>query len=108
MQKLILTVAAFFFSIVSIAQGGSKDDLLKQRQQLKREIEQTEKALGDVKRTTKENLTHLNHINRIIDLQGDVIDNITGQLVYIEKDIYKSQREVNKLARVLDTLKQEY
>ena len=108
MQKVILTAAAFLFYTILFAQGGSKDELLKQRQQLKREIEQTQRDLDETKKTTKENIVHLNHINRIIDLQGDVIDNITGQLKYIENDIYKSQREVNKLARVLDTLKQEY
>ena len=107
MQKIILTAVAFLVSIITMAQG-NKDDLLKQRQQLKKEIEQTEQALNETKRTTKENIVHLNHINKIIDLQGNVIDNITGQLKYIENDIYKSQRDVNKLARVLDTLKQQY
>ena len=108
MQKIILTAAAFFFSLIIFAQAGNKDDLIKQRQQLKKEIEQTENALNETKKTTKENIVHLNHINRIIDLQGNVIDNITGQLKYLENDIYKSQRDVNKLARVLDTLKQQY
>jgi len=41
-------------------------------------------------------------------LQDNVIDNITGQLRYLENDIYKSQRDVNRLSKVLDTLKQEY
>ncbi len=108
MQKIILTAAAFFFCLITLAQGGNKDELIKQRLQLKKEIEQTEQALNETKRTTKENIVHLNHINRIIDLQGNVIDNITGQLKYIEDDIYHSQREVNKESHDLDTLKQEY
>ncbi|MEJ7671921.1 MAG: hypothetical protein WKF59_04265 [Chitinophagaceae bacterium] len=41
-------------------------------------------------------------------MQGNVIQNISGQLKFIENDIYKSQREVNKMAKVLDTLKREY
>jgi septal ring factor EnvC (AmiA/AmiB activator) len=106
MQKFILTIAVVLFFLGAGAQG--KDELLKQRQQLKKEIEETEKVLNETKKTTKENLGQLTLINKRLDLQGNVIDNITGQLKYIENDIYKSQREVSKLSRILDTLKQEY
>ena len=109
MQKFFLT-ASFFLLFISaiVAQPGNKDDLLKQRQQLKREIEETEKALNETRSTTKVNLKDLNVINKRINLQDNVITNITSQLKFIENDITRSQREVNKLSRVLDTLKQEY
>lgn len=106
MPKLILTILVVCLFLDAGAQG--KDELQKQRQQLKQEIEETERVLNETKKTTKENVVTLSLINRKLDLQGNVIDNITGQLQFIEHDIYKSQREVNKLARVLDTLKQEY
>ena len=106
MQKILLTVAVVFIFLHAGAQG--KDELQKQRQQLKKEIEETERALNETKKTTKENVGQLSLINKRLDLQGNVIDNITGQLKFIENDIYKSQREVSKLARILDTLKQEY
>lgn len=106
MNKLVLTVFISFLSIIALSQ--SKDDLQKQRQQLKKEIEQTEKILNDTRKTTKENLGQLNLINKSINLQGNVIQTISSQLKYIENDIYRSQREVNKLGKVLDTLKQEY
>jgi len=106
MQKIILTAAIALLFLNSFAQN--KDELLKQRQQLKKEIDETEKVLNETKKTTKENLGQLSLINKRLDLQGNVIDNITGQLKFIENDIYKSQKEVNKLARILDTLKQEY
>ena len=105
-MRILLTIAAAFFFFHAGAQG--KDELQKQRQQLKKEIEETERVLNETKKTTKENVGQLSLINKRLDLQGNVIDNITGQLKYIENDIYKSQRDVNKLARVLDTLKQEY
>lgn len=106
MQRLLFILSLLLYGTVILAQG--KDELLKKRQQLKREIELTEKALNETRKTTKENIVHLNHINKIIDLQGNVIENISGQLKFIETDIVKSQREVNKWAKVLDTLKQEY
>ncbi|HUS03497.1 MAG TPA: peptidoglycan DD-metalloendopeptidase family protein [Chitinophagaceae bacterium] len=106
MQKIILTTAIAFLFLNAAAQN--KDELQKQRQQLKKEIEETEKVLNQTKKTTKENMGQLSLINKRLDLQGNVIQNITGQLKFIDNDIYKSQREVNKLAKVLDTLKQEY
>jgi septal ring factor EnvC (AmiA/AmiB activator) len=106
MQKIVLTIAADLLFLNSFAQN--KDELQKQRQQLKKEIEETERVLNETKKTTKENIGQLSLINKRLDLQGNVIENITGQLKFIEGDIYKSQKEVNKLARILDTLKQEY
>lgn len=110
MQRIVFIVAMFLFSQqTSLAQNGTnKDELQKQRQQLKKEIEETERVLNETRSTTKVNIGQLNTINKRIDLQDNVIENITGQLRYIENDISRSQKEVNKLARVLDTLKQEY
>ncbi len=80
----------------------------KQRAQLRREIEETERTLKETRTTTKVNVGQLNVINKRIALQDNVIDNITGQLKFIEGDIVSSQKEVNKLNKLLDTLKQEY
>ena len=108
MQKIILTVAAIFIFLTNISAQANKDELQKQRQQLRKEIEETERVLNQTKKTTKENLGQLSLINKRRDLQGNVIQNIAGQLKFIENDIYKSQKEVNKLTRILDTLKREY
>lgn len=107
MQKIFLTVTLALLFFYAGAQT-NKDDLQKQRQQLRKEIEETERVLNQTKKTTKENLGQLSLINKRLDLQGNVIENITGQLKFIENDIYKSQKEVSKLSRILDTLKQEY
>src|SRR5258706_13034384 len=110
MYKRILTVViGFIFFNTTIAQApASKDDLLKQRQQLQKEIEETERALDETKTTTKVNLKDLNKINKRIDLQDNLIENISGQIKFIESDINNSQKEVSRLSKALDTLKQEY
>jgi septal ring factor EnvC (AmiA/AmiB activator) len=108
MQKTIVTAIVFLVFLLTAGAQTNKDDLQKQRQQLKKEIEETERVLNETKKTTKENVGQLSLINRKLDLQGNVIENISGQLKFIESDIYKSQREVNKLAKILDTLKNEY
>jgi len=110
MYKRILTVAiGFIFLHTTFAQApASKDDLLKQRQQLQQEIEETERALNETKTNTKVNLKDLSKINKRIDLQDNLIENISGQIKFIESDINNSQKEVSRLSKALDTLKQEY
>ncbi|MDQ6756933.1 MAG: peptidoglycan DD-metalloendopeptidase family protein [Bacteroidota bacterium] len=108
MQKTILTATFFLIFIFNADAQINQDDLQRQRQQLKKEIEETERVLNETKKTTKENIGQLSLLNKRMDLQGNVIDNISGQLKFIDGDINKSQREVNKLGRVLDTLKNEY
>ncbi len=78
------------------------------REQLRREIEQTEKALNETKKTAKVNIGQLSLINKKMDLQENVIDNINGEIKNLNGNIFLAQREVNKMSRVLDTLKQEY
>ncbi len=90
------------------AQSSGQQELEKQRQQLKREIEQTQEMLDKNRKTTKENLTQLTLINRKLNLQGSVIENISKDINFLDNNIYKSQKDVNKLQLLLDTLKQEY
>ncbi len=86
----------------------NRDDLEKQRKQLKAEIDDQEKLLKDIKKTTTENLVQLNAIDHKMELQDRVIDNIGRDINILDNNIYNSQREVNKLNAVLDTLKREY
>ena len=109
MIKLIFAfVISVAFSTAAMAQQPSQQELERQRQQLKREIEQTQELLNSNKRTTKESLGQLSLINRKLNLQGNVIENISKDINLLDNTIYKSQKDVNKLQLLLDTLKQEY
>jgi septal ring factor EnvC (AmiA/AmiB activator) len=109
MHKIVLAVfmSIIFFSS-AFAQQPDKDELQRQRQQLKKEIEDAEKILSETRNTTKASMGDLFAINKKINLQDKVIDNISGEIRFLEDDIYNSQKSVNKLIKVLDTLKQEY
>ena len=110
MQKTFV----IFFTFLLLSSGAfaqqpeDKDALQKQREQLRREIAETEKQLNDTRKTTKVNMGQLSLINRKMDLQGNVIDNIHGQIKNLDNNIYLSQKEIYKMSRILDTLKQEY
>lgn len=110
MPKKIVTAFIFFLFAFSASaqQSLSKDELQKQREQLKKEIAATEKALIETQKTTKVNVGQLSLINRKLDLQGNVINNISGEIQKLNDNIYLSQLEINKIKRILDTLKVEY
>jgi septal ring factor EnvC (AmiA/AmiB activator) len=109
MIKIVFTLLiSFIFCHTLSAQTPGQQELEKERQQLKREIEQTQELLDKNKKTTKESLGQLALINRKLNLQGNVIENISKDINLLDNTIYKSQRDVNKLQLLLDTLKQEY
>lgn len=104
-------VAAFIFLLITTivsAQKLNKDYLQEQREQLKKEIAETEKALIETQKTTKVNVGQLSLINKKLNLQGNVISNISGEIRNLTDNIYLSQLEINKIRRILDTLKVEY
>ncbi len=110
MPKKIVT--AFIFFLVAFAASAqqqlTKDELEKQREELKKEIQATEKALVETQKTTKVNVGQLSLINKKLNLQDNVIHNISGEIRKLSDNIYLSQLEINKIQRVLDTLKVEY
>ena len=104
-------VAAFIFLLIAFtvsAQELTKDQLEKQREELKKEIQATEKALIETQKTTKVNVGQLSLINKKLNLQDNVIHNISGEIRKLTDNIYLSQLEINKIKRILDTLKVEY
>lgn len=109
MPKKIITTLLFFLTAFAVsAQELTKDQLEKQREELKKEIQATEKALIETQKTTKVNVGQLSLINKKLNLQDNVIHNISGEISKLSDNIYLSQLEINKIKRILDTLKVEY
>ena len=94
--------------MVVYAQPKSREELEKQRQQLKKEIEETEKLLNSNKTQTKENLLQYNLISKKVNLQDRVIDNINHDLHMLDNNMYTISKDVRRYDLLLDTLKQEY
>lgn len=109
MSKLFITIFLFLLSATnSFSQQSDKDALQKEREKLRQDIAETEKMLNETKKTASVNIGQLGLINKKLDLQGSVMNNINGEIRSLTDEIYLSQLEINKMVRVLDTLKQEY
>ena len=107
-KSFFFLLLSFFISYCSLAQSPAQQELEKQRLELKREIEQTQELLDKNKKSTKESLGQLSLINRKLNLQENIIENISKDINLLDNSIYKSQRDINRLQVLLDTLKQEY
>ena len=107
-MRVIISLAMFFFFSQSLIAQQTREELEKQRQQLRREIDETQKLLNSNKAITRENLTTLSLINNKVNLQDRVIENIGKDLRILNNNIYTIQRDVNRFDRLLDTLKQDY
>ncbi len=107
---MIKHISALFFFILFIgsAFAQSRDELERQRNQLKKELEETEKLLKNNKAKTNENLLQWRLINQKVTLQDRLVNNLNNDLKAINNNIYTIQKEINHYDRLLDTLRQEY
>ncbi|WP_462221010.1 murein hydrolase activator EnvC family protein [Ferruginibacter sp.] len=109
MIKISITVIASFFMLVSVfAQPQTREDLEKQKLQLRRELEQTERMLNENKTKSKENYVQWKLINDKVNIQDRIIDNINRDINLLDNNLIKTQRDINRYDKLLDTLKQEY
>jgi septal ring factor EnvC (AmiA/AmiB activator) len=107
---MLRIASLLFFSLLTCTQlfSQTREELEKQRMQLKKEIEQTEKLLHSNKAQTKENLLQLKLISNKVNLQDRVIDNLNKDLRILNNNMYTIQKDIIRYDRLLDTLKTEY
>ena len=107
-MKFIFNIALFLSLSISALAQETREELEKQRSQLKKEMDQTQKLLNSNKLKTKENLVQWKLINDKVNLQNRLIENISKDINLLDNNIYNSQREINRYNKLLDTLKEEY
>ena len=107
-KPIVILLLSSFFSFALMAQHQSREELERQRQQLKKEIEETENMLNQNKSLTKENLVQFNLISRKVNLQDRIIDNINKDINVLNNNMYMISKDIHHYDKLLDTLKQEY
>ena len=108
MIKIIFTAVVLIFGTVAIAQPVTREELEKQKLQLKKELEQTQQMLNENKTKSKENYVQWKLINNKVNIQDRIIDNINRDINLLDNNLYTTQKDINRYDRLLDTLKQEY
>ncbi len=108
MMKFIFNIAVFTLLSLAVYAQETREELEKQRAQLKKEMEQTQKLLNNNKTKTKENLVQWKLINDKLKLQNRLIENISKDINILDDNIYTNQREITRYNKLLDTLKEEY
>jgi len=109
MFKKFLTVFCFVLAtVIAIAQPPSREDLEKQRAELKKEKDEIERLMQENASKTKGTFVEWKMANDKVNLQDKVIDNINRDINLLDNNLYSIQRDINKYDRLLDTLKQEY
>ena len=96
MVKFIFSVVVFSFLNAGAMAQQTREELEKQRAQLKKEMEQTQKLLNSNKAKTKENLVQWKLINDKVNLQNRIIDNLGRDINLLDNNIYSNQKEINR------------
>ena len=106
-QSILITVILFVATSL-FAQQQTREELEKQKLQLKKELKETEKMLSENKTKTKENFLQWKLISDKVNLQDRLVQNINNDINLLDRSLTITQRDINKYDRLLDTLKQEY
>jgi murein hydrolase activator len=106
MRKILLYLFALCIATTSVAQ--SREDLEKKRKEIQQEIAELQRSQSMIQKDKKANLAQLSMIQSKIRKRNAVITNINDQVKLIDNTIFTNNREIYRLKRQLDTLKQHY
>lgn len=104
---LILMVSTLA-SITNAQPPKSRQDLERERIQLRKEIDESKKIQEKIKTATKENLNTYIIVGRKAELQERIVGNVAKDINMLDNNIYGIQKDLNKYDKLLDTLRQEY
>ena len=103
---VVLLVMGAGYSLM--AQNESREELEKRRRQIQAEINQLQKQQQDISKNKKASLSQLNLIQSKLQKRFAVIENINDEVRLIENNISANGREIVRLQKQIDTLKQHY
>jgi len=110
MRKPLIFFICLCTTVSSFCQTAAQNrsDLEKEREAIQKEIEQVKHSLDETKKNKKETLGQLALLQRRLRLRQLAIQNINGQINFIQSDMNQSWQEILKLKKELDTLRKQY
>lgn len=105
---LFIFIVAGFVMQSSAQSGNSREDLQKQEQSIRKEIDELNQLLEQTKKNKKSSLGQLAVIRSKIAKREALVNGIRKQVKMLDDAIYNNQLDVQKLNKDLDTLKSRY
>ena len=104
----LLIVCFVWTNSIQAQTNPSREDLQKQEQSLRRELDELNQLLEQTKRNKKSSLGQLAVIRSKIAKREALVNGIRNQVKILDAAIYNNQLDVQKLNKDLDTLKSKY
>jgi septal ring factor EnvC (AmiA/AmiB activator) len=108
-KKIISHIIFLHLILVGVSLfSQTKQQLQKQRKQLKKEMQQINSLLFSEQKKEKNALEDLNDINRKIQVRTKLISTINAESRLLQKEVSKSEKEIAVLTKKLADLKASY
>ena len=108
-RALFILFSTVVLSMHASAQASdSREDLQKQEQTLRKELDELNQLLEQTKKNKKNSLGQLEAIRSKISKRKSLINGIAKQVKILDDAIYNNQLDVQRLNKDLDTLKSRY
>ncbi len=108
MIKKLFAAFTFLLIVISAVAQETKEDIQQKQEQLKKEIDDLNKTLSQIKSNKKKSLSQLALVQKKIAARNELINNINKDLNRLNNTIYTNQLEINHMKLELDTLKMNY
>jgi len=108
LRFLKLICFSIFICFSSNTFGQSLDELRKQKEKTASEIEYINNLLKETNSNAKASLNRLAVLERQIKLQDNLINNITGEIGYLDTSIQQNSKRIDSLGTELESVKLKY
>jgi len=108
LKRLKLIVFSIFMCFSFHTFGQSLEELRKQKEKTTSEIEYINNLLKETNSNAKASLNRLAVLERQIKLQDNLINNITGEIGYLDNSIQQNSKRIDSLSAALQTVKLRY
>ena len=110
-MHILRLTAIFLFMIPVMAlsvQGQTREELERKRKEIQQEIEELQRTQNAISKDKKASLGQLNLVQSKLKKRNAVIENINSQVKLIDNNIFSNNREIYRLQKQIDTLKEHY
>lgn len=107
-QPRFLLVCLFCLLAVGLSAQNSREELQKREQELQKELADLNRLYNETQNNKKLSLKQLAIIKSKINRREELVNSINKQIRQLDETIYLKERDVYRLRRELDTLRQKY